>query len=94
MKKYAHFDNLLEKAMAYKKTFEIILSSDVKYSQYDEVQSWLLQYGYLIDGLKAIQINPKNNQDLDSFDYKERKKVFMEIVMDVVGLLFEDVDLL
>ncbi|MCI0471019.1 MAG: AAA-like domain-containing protein, partial [Candidatus Aminicenantes bacterium] len=40
-----HFDNLYEKAKLYKETFVEIVFDHVKYSPYDEDQSWLEQYG-------------------------------------------------
>ena len=45
--KNAHFDNLKEKVLLYKETFNKINSQQVKFLPYDEAQSWLYQYGLI-----------------------------------------------
>ncbi|MCX6583344.1 MAG: ATP-binding protein [Candidatus Aminicenantes bacterium] len=47
--KNAHFDNLYEKAKLYKETFVEIVFDNVEYRAYNEVQSWLEQYGLIKD---------------------------------------------
>jgi len=53
-----HFDNLYEKARLYKETFVEIVFDHVKYSPYDEDQSWLEQYGLVTSsGEHAVVAN-------------------------------------
>ncbi|MCP4148893.1 MAG: hypothetical protein GY757_14195 [bacterium] len=53
-----HFDNLYEKAKLYKETFVEIVFDHVEYNQYDEEQSWLEQYGLIVNsGGHAVVTN-------------------------------------
>lgn len=55
----SHFDNLVEKAKLYRETFISIVFNSVTYSQYDEEQSWLEQYGLITEAdNKAVVSNP------------------------------------
>jgi len=45
--KNTHFDNLKEKVLLYKETFNKINAQQVKFLPYDEAQSWLHQYGLI-----------------------------------------------
>ena len=45
--KNAHFDNLKEKVLLYKETFNKINAQQVKFSPYDEAQAFLYQYGLI-----------------------------------------------
>ena len=45
--KNAHFDNLKEKVLLYKETFNNINSQQVKFLPDEEAQSWLFQYGLI-----------------------------------------------
>ena len=45
--KNAHFDNLKEKVILYKETFNQINAQQVKFLPYDDAQSWLYQYGLI-----------------------------------------------
>jgi hypothetical protein len=47
LEKNDHFDNLYEKAKAYKETFIEIVFDHVEYDPDDEDQSWLTQYGLI-----------------------------------------------
>ncbi len=51
-----HFDNLYEKAKLYKETFVEIVFDHVEYDPDDEEQTWLEQYGLIIneDGYAAV----------------------------------------
>jgi hypothetical protein len=52
----SHFDNLAEKAKLYKETFVSIVFNGVDYSQYDEAQSWLEQYGLIKEEQKKATV--------------------------------------
>lgn len=64
-----HFDNLYEKAKKYKETFVQVVFDHVKYSPTHEEQSWLEQYGLIIEknGSAVVANNIYKARFVDTF---------------------------
>jgi len=82
--KNAHFDNLKEKVLLYKETFNKINSQQVKFLPYDDAQSWLYQYGLIKEQNNlAVIANPIYSEcfsgDSDKMDHmsEQKKQIFI-----------------
>jgi len=82
--KNAHFDNLKEKVLLYKETFNKIKTQEISYLPDDEAQSWLYQYGLIKqqNGFAVISNNiysKRFSNDFDQLTYmnEQKKKIFI-----------------
>ena len=82
--KNAHFDNLKEKVLLYKETFNKINSQQVKFLPDEEAQSWLYQYGLIKkqNGLAIISntiYSKRFSNDFDKLTHMDehKKKIFI-----------------
>jgi len=82
--KNAHFDNLKEKVLLYKETFNKINTQQMSFLPDDEAQSWLYQYGLIKkqNGFAVISntiYSKRFSNDFDQFTYmnEQKKKIFI-----------------
>jgi len=82
--KNAHLDNLKEKALLYKETFNKINTQQMSYLPDDEAQSWLYQYGLIKqqNGFAVISntiYSKRFSNDFDQLTYmnEQKKKIFI-----------------
>jgi hypothetical protein len=82
--KNAHFDNLKEKVLLYKETFNKINSQQVKFLPDEEAQSWLYQYGLIKEQNDLAVISntiysKRFSNDFDKLTHmdEQKKKIFI-----------------